>query len=88
MTAAAGVALSHRLSPHRLGGNISSESDAATRLLGRRHQGHRQGKSFQLPMHGAHELSAATAGPTSYSVTRITCSNLVKADDDFVSQYS
>ena len=88
MTAAAGAALSHLLSLHRLGGNISSESDAAIPAAGQRVRDHRRAQSFQPALHGPHELSVGTARPAGYSVLCITCSNLVEAGDDFACQYS
>ena len=43
--------------------------------------------SFRLRMHGRYELTAGTAAFPGHSISRITCSNLVEADDDFDRQY-
>jgi hypothetical protein len=42
---------------------------------------------FRLRMHGRYELTAGTAGFPSHSISRITCANLVEADDDFDRKY-
>jgi hypothetical protein len=47
----------------------------------------RSGHLFRFSVHGSYELSAGTAWFPGYSINRITCSNLVLTDDDFVCQY-
>jgi hypothetical protein len=42
---------------------------------------------FRLRMHGRYELTAKTAGLPSHCISRITCSNLVEAGDNFGHQY-
>jgi len=42
---------------------------------------------FRHRMHGRYDLTAGTAGFPGHSISRITCSNLVEADDDFDREY-
>ena len=42
---------------------------------------------FRVRMHGRYEVTAGTAGLPGHSISRITCSNLVEAYDDFSRQY-
>jgi hypothetical protein len=73
-------------------GEFPDESAAANSAVLRLRRltvfGHGRGHLFRPLMHGRHEPAAGTAVFLSYSIARITCSNLSVEADDFVHQYS
>jgi hypothetical protein len=90
MTAAAGAAVSHVLQRRRLHTNFQANPALQTGLQTSRQATFSRspsGKIVPASCAWAHEVSAGTPGPVSHAVMRITCSNLVEADDDFVRQY-
>jgi hypothetical protein len=91
MTAAAGAALSHipsqGLPDAILRANQRWQIDRSDRQSARV-AGHRHWYLFRPTLHGAHARLAGTPDtPGHPSSTRITCSNLVFTDEDFVRLY-
>jgi hypothetical protein len=69
------------------GGSVAAKSTSLrqTKRTLRRFVGQ---ELFRLRMHGRYELKAGTVGFPGHSISRITCSNLAEADDDFAYPYS
>jgi hypothetical protein len=68
-------------------GDLSPQKSTSLRQTKRTLRKFVEQDSFRLRVHGRYGLTAGTAAFPGHSISRITCSNLVEADDDFDRQY-